>query len=105
MAQSVLAYQFVDRLRPEIKLKLAQCEGTFEHLLSKVRFQEARLRDVAPTEKTNVQPRSGAHPPKSMTPVTGGNGQNKTRTPTNKDRKCFIYDRSGHFARDCPMKG
>ena len=53
MAQIVLAYQFVDGLKAEIKRKLAGMEGTFEVLLSKARFEEARLRDVGQVEKTS----------------------------------------------------
>ena len=68
MAQSVIAYQFVDGLLPEIKVKLAGCEGTFEQLLSKARFQEARLRELVPT--ANTRPGSGVHMPKPTLPVS-----------------------------------
>ena len=53
MAQSVLAYPLVDGLKAEIKQKLAGVEGTFEELLSKTRFEEARLHDVGQVEKTS----------------------------------------------------
>ena len=46
MGQSILANQFTAGLLPEIKVKLAGCEGTFEHLLSKARFEEAKLRSM-----------------------------------------------------------
>ena len=101
MAQSVLAYQFVDGLLPNIKMKLAGSEGTFEELLSKARFQEARLRDVATAERKSVQPKPGVPPPKPMTPA-GGDRRNRTATTTNK---CFICKGTNHFARQCPMKG
>ena len=100
MAQSVIAYQFVDGLLPEIKFKLAGCKGTFEQPLSKAQFQEACLRDVAQT--ANTQPSSGAHTPKPTTPVSvvsGQGGRNKSKTTTNKsDRRCYTCEGTGHFA-------
>ena len=45
MGRSVLAYQFVAGLLPNIKLKLAGTEGSMDGLLVKARFQEVKLRD------------------------------------------------------------
>ena len=41
MGQSVLAYQFVAGLTGDLKAKLVGCEGTFDELLVKARFEEA----------------------------------------------------------------
>ena len=93
MMQSVLAYQFVDGLRPELKVKLAGSDGTFDQLLAKARFQEARLRDVPPTKGSQVQPRSSSHPPKPASRVTGTNSSNQLHTPTKPSRvKCFMCE-------------
>ena len=49
MGQTVLAYQFVAGLKPEIRLKVAGHEGSFEQLLMKARLEEAKLHDLQPT--------------------------------------------------------
>ena len=47
MGKSVLANQFVAGLRSEIKGKVVGMEVSFEELLVKARFEEAKLRDLA----------------------------------------------------------
>ena len=46
MGQTVLAYQFAAGLKPEIRLKVAGTEGSFEQLLMRACFEEAKLRDL-----------------------------------------------------------
>ena len=41
MGESVLAYQFVSGLLPDLKVKVAGTDGGFEHQLLKARFEEA----------------------------------------------------------------
>ena len=50
---SVLANQFVNGLLHELKQKLAGREGEFQELLSKARFEEARLCDVVEPSQKN----------------------------------------------------
>ena len=45
MGRAVLANQFLAGLYPELKGKLAGQEGTFDQLLARARFEEAKLRD------------------------------------------------------------
>ena len=45
MGRAVLANQFLAGLHPELKGKLAGQEGTFDQLLARARFEEAKLRD------------------------------------------------------------
>ena len=47
MGKSVLANQFIAGLRLEIKGMVVGMEGSFEELLVKARFEEAKLRDLA----------------------------------------------------------
>ena len=56
MGQTVLAYQFIAGLKPEICLKVAKHEGSFEQLLMKARLEEAKLRDLQPTPENRENP-------------------------------------------------
>ena len=49
MGQKVLVYQFVSGLLPELKVKVAGAEGTFDQLWIRARFEEAKLKDFDPT--------------------------------------------------------
>ena len=85
MGQSVLAYQFVAGLTGDLKAKLVGCEGTFDELLVKARFEEARLRDVvrvgnpkthqtppAPQSRRYFIPAGGVNGRKGEAPRVGG---------------------------------
>lgn len=48
MGQTVLTYQFVAGLKPELHLKVAGNDGTFEQLLMRARLEEAKLCDLQP---------------------------------------------------------
>ena len=51
MGRAVLASQFVSGLRPEIKAKIAGTEGSMDALLTKARFEEAKIRDLASNQQ------------------------------------------------------
>ena len=46
MGQTILSSQFVAGLLPDIKSKVAGVEGNLEELLTKARFEEAKLREL-----------------------------------------------------------
>ena len=46
MGENVLAYQFVAGLIEPLKSKLVGVKGTFDELLTKARFKEARLNEI-----------------------------------------------------------
>ena len=46
MGKSVLAYQFISGLLPELKQKVAGLEGYFEQQLSRARFEEAKRHEL-----------------------------------------------------------
>ena len=48
MGQTVLANQFAAGLLPELKAKVAGSEGDLDKLLTKTRFEEAKLHDLPP---------------------------------------------------------
>ena len=97
MGKSVLAYQSVSGLLPELKAKVAGTDGDFEHQLTKARFEEAKARELAAATKASKNqaenPKLPAEPPKDNQRIS---------TPTNLDhikcRKCGMY---GHYKRNC----
>ena len=50
ISKSILCNQFVAGLLPDIKIKVAGTEGSFETLVTKARFEEAKLRDLGKGE-------------------------------------------------------
>ena len=94
MRQTVLAYQFVASLKPQIRLKVAGHEGSFEQLLMKAQLEEAKLRDLQPTSE-NVR-RMTEKTPQGRPQLPGPN-------PDNRDRWCFVYGQGGHLKRQCPQ--
>ena len=55
MGKTVFTYQFVAGLLPDICMKVAGNEGTFDQLLTKAHFEEAKLRDLIPPVKQHTK--------------------------------------------------
>ena len=99
MGQSVLRYQFVAGLRPELKAKVVGCGSGFEELLSKVRFEEARLREMTsarpePRESNTLSEKQRGQPP-TQAPLQGGS---KGQTTSKTSRTCYTCGSVGHYA-------
>ena len=62
LEHSVLAYQFVAGLNSSLKIKVAGVEGTFDELLVKAQFEEAKIHDLAIALVTNRAPRMQTRP-------------------------------------------
>ena len=92
MGKSVLAYQFVSGLLPEINAEVASTGGDFEHQLTKARLEEAKAGELGKVSSTSQE--------KSYRP------ENSTKTPateqrSHKNAECHNYGRHGHIARYC----
>ena len=55
MGQSVLGCQFIAGLQSEIKAKLVVTEGSFDVLLTKAQFEEAKFNELAGSVKEAVK--------------------------------------------------
>ena len=110
--RSVLAYQFIAELLPHLKAKIAGQEGTFEELLTKTRFEEARHRDIV--EAAGVGNR---HPTTNLTMGTGRNSlvyrksnplQSTPRSVVGRQPeplRCYHCGGTNHLRRDYPLRG
>ncbi len=119
MGQSVLTYQFVAGLRPEIKAKVVGSDGDFEELLVKARFQEAKIRDLADSAASANMPSTKASTPSghSNPAQRAGHGMLALRDRDRRslpDRgsstpiggaKCYHCGSQGHLIRQCPHRG
>ena len=92
MGRSVLAYQFVSGLLPELKTKVAGTDGGFEHQPAKARFEEAKAR------KLGTRGRKPESLERQEKPETQGS------TPETRPvgaRPCNNCGRLGHIGRFC----
>ena len=100
ISKSILCNQFVSGLLPDIKIKVAGTEGSFETLLTKARFEEAKLRDLGkgepvPSRRQNLRFNVGSG--RQFPSNSGGNSLPNTR--------CYKCGSLGHIASNCPLKG
>ena len=120
LGQSMLSNQFVMGLRPELKTKMVGMEGSFEELLIKSRFEEAKNREVAAVKNSSGHPQSvwakkpgGTTSDEKRKPLGKPNGPKGTMNAVpeetspatglkfSKSRKCFNCGMEGHMARAC----
>ena len=132
MGRAVLTNQFISRLQPELKSKLAVQEGNFDQLLARSRFEEAKQREFAAERErrsssrnhdegsewrgssTKTLPkdctwgdRTGGHwrdQSHGDTPPRGSpGGTSPAATKGNTSQvRCYTCGAMGHVRRNCP---
>ena len=120
LGQSMLSNQFIVGLRPELKTKMVGMEGSFEELLMKSRFEEAKNHEVAAVKNSSGHPQSvwakkpgGPTSDEKRKPLGKPNGPKGTMNAVpeetspatglkfSKSRKCFNCGMERHMARAC----
>ena len=101
MGQTVLAYKFAAGLKPEIRVKVAGTEGSFEQLLMRARFEEAKLRDLQPIPVNRGLRQTEAVVPNSTNSSSMAPWQTQQRS---QPKRCFICNQQGHLAKQCPQQ-
>ena len=111
IAQTVLTNQFVAGLRSNIKAKVAGTEGTFGELLTKARFEEAKVRELRSTPAKpplSLSSRSNTHGQSTprYSPTNGQSARREQQTRSNGPRqnpkKCYTCGSTSHLAHQCP---
>ena len=96
LARTMLANQFAVGLRQDIKVKVVGVEGTFEQLLTKAKFEEAKLRDIGTSSSIVLPTKRQPSLPRNDRTVQGFNTINQKR--------CCNCNTTGHFSRNCPVR-
>lgn len=110
MGENVLAYQFVAGLIEPLKLKLVGIKGTFDELLTKARFEEARLKERMRSNNSSRQAtQTGAsnREASSREPVSWNSSIRapSATSQSKSERRCYSCGGVGHIARHCSLKG
>ena len=114
VGQIVLLNQFVSGLRPEIQTKVVGVEGSVDEIVTKARFEEAKLKEVSGRYQQKPYPnksrvggplnRNPSTPaaPQRVTPTTPSERTEPPKTPRGRNGTCYRCGMEGHFKSDCP---
>ena len=105
LARTVLAYQFVAGLKPNLKSKLAGVEGTFDQLLVKARFEETKASDMSLVTKTQSKETPRKPSSVKLSNKHGPIASSEERSRDKMDNRCYHCHGTGHFQKNCPMRG
>ena len=101
----MLASQFVSGLRPEIKAKIAGTEGSIDALLTKARFEEAKIRDLASNQQQRQKCfRSGFSGPSQHNKAAKPSEHQKAGTTEKSTVRCYGCGAYGHYRNKCPVR-
>ena len=105
MGRAVLASQFVSGLRPEIKAKIAGTEGSMDALLTKARFEEAKIRDLASNQQQRQKSfRSGFSGPSQHDKAAKPSEHQKAGTSEKSTVRCYGCGANGQYRNKCPVR-
>ena len=120
VGQIVLVNQFVSGLRSELQAKVVGVEGSMDEIVTKARFEEAKLKELSgwsngPQQRRTSQPprtQPGGHSsrpgqvrtqPTSSTPPPPANQAEHARDRRGKRNvTCFQCGMEGHIRSNCP---
>ena len=114
VGQIVLLNQFVSGLRPKIQTKVVGVEGSIDEIVTKARFEEAKLKEVSGRYQQKPYPnknrfggplnRNPSTPaaPQRVTPTTPSERTEPPKTPRGRNGTCYRCGMEGHFKSDCP---
>ena len=104
LGQTVLVNQFVVGLLPEIKSKIVGCESKFDQLLTKARFEEAKLRDLDSAQSaSSLSPVTRTVRPDPK-PAFVPRPQSFSGTRSNMGPRCYNCGSPSHLIRQCPYQ-
>ena len=108
----VLTNQFVTGLRRDIKMKVVGVEGSFDQMLTRARFEEAKLRDLSNNETGPLTKSSSIQGSRVVTEDLGSTSVSsklqKVTTPRfnvggqRMSGRCFNCGSPTHLIRQCP---
>ena len=96
MARTILANQFAVGLRQDIEVEVAGAEGIFEQVLTKAKFEEAKLRDIGTNGSSVLPTKRQPCLPRNERNVQGYNIINQKR--------CYNCNATGYLSRNCPIR-
>ena len=102
ISKSILCNQFVAGLLSSIKIKVAGTEGNFGTLLTKARFEEAKLRELGKSEPVSSK-RQNLRLNTGVGRRFPSNSSSSSNSLTNTH--CYKCGSLGHTASNCPLKG
>ena len=101
MGKAVLASQFLAGLHRDIKAKQAGCDGDLEQLLVKVRFEEAKIRDLGSTGQVSTARKPASTPERTSVPTKEAFSGGRLTRDQSKDT-CHGCGGTGHYIHQCP---
>ena len=104
LGQTALVNQFVVGLLPGIKSKIVGCEGNFDQLLTKARFEEAKLRDLDSAQSaSSLSPVTRTVRPDPK-PAFVPRPQSFSGTRSNMGPRYYNCGSPSHLIRQCPYQ-